>query len=184
MEKLAERISASQGQIWQLMEAPEMSDPHVASRVSVAMSATQPLLPSSLRGSFEGLMGQLGLNLTDASEPPQTRREGYITRFTNAITDVFRKKGVDFEPNWIKQVAQHWDHKYEFEKRLAQPVSVHVWADLYCQGSSPSLRVFTAMKMESLEVDLNLGRLAGANIWDSFKEDEVLHPWNLLNQMW
>ena len=183
VEKLARRVSSSQGRIRQLMEAPEMSDPNVASRVSVAMSATQPLLPTTLGSSFEGLMGQLGLNLTDTSEPPLTQREGYIERFAEAISGLFRDKGVDFEPNWIEQVVRHWDHKDEFEKRLAQPASVRLGGPLLPEFL-PFLKHLHRQEMEDLEGDLDLGALEGVEVWESFKEEEVPHPQNLLNQMW
>ena len=82
--------------------------------MSAAISATQPYLSTTLGGSFEGLMGQLGLNLMNASDPPLSQREGYITRFAEAILGLFKDKGVAMDADWVDQVVRNWNHKDEF----------------------------------------------------------------------
>ena len=183
MEKLAERVSLSQGRIWQLMESPEMSDPEVACRVSAAISATQPYLSTTLGGSFEGLMGQLGLNLTDASDPPLSQREGYITQFAEAISGLFKDKGVALDVDWVNQVVRNWNHKDEFRKRLASKTPAGIGSPLLPE-LLPFLEHLHKQEMENLEQDLDFGEPEGAEIWELFKEDEVPHPRNLLEQMW
>ena len=183
IEKLAERVSLSQGRVWKLMESPEMSDPEVAGRVSTAISATQPYLSITLGGSFEGLLGQLGLNLADGSSPPLSQREGYIRRFGETISKLFRDKGVDFDDDWIDQVVRNWHHRDEFEKRYASKAPAGVGGPLL-PGLLQYLDQLHEREMENLEQDLDFGEPEGAEIWESFKEDEVPHPRNLLEQMW
>ena len=183
MEKLAERVSLSQGRVWQLMESPEMSNPEVVGWVSTAISATQPYLSVTFRGSFEGLLGQLGLSLADGSPPPLSQREGYITRFAEAISKLFRDRGVAFDDDWVDQVIRHWHHRDEFKERYASKAPAGVGGAFL-----PELLQFLdhlhRQEMENLEQDLDFGEPVGAEIWESFKEDEIPHPRNLLEQMW
>ena len=180
--KLAERVRLSQGRIWELMESPEMSDPEVAGRVSTAISATQPYLSITLGGSFEGLLGQLGLNLADDSPPPLSQREGYIRRFGEALTKLFKDKGMDYDEDWIDQVVRNWHHRDEFKKRYASKAPAGAEGPFL-----PELLQFLdrlhEREMENLEQDLEFGEPKGAEVWESFKEEEVPHPRNLLEQM-
>ena len=131
-------------------------------------------------------MGQLSLNLTDASEPPLTQREGYIKRFAEAISGLFRDKGVDFEPDWIEQVVRHWDHKDEFHKEVGPTKSPAGVGGSGCyQNSSPFLNSLHSQEMENLEADLDFG-----DIWRELGYGSLLQrgqkshiPRRLLNKM-
>ena len=77
--------------------------------------------------------------------------------------------------DWVDQVVRTWNHKDEFQKRLASKTPAGLGGPLLPE-LFPFLEHLHKQEMENLDQDLDLGEMEGAEVWESFKEDEVPHP--------
>ena len=125
--ELSRRLSEHKSRIWTLVQAPELSQGEVGSRVMVGLSASRSLAPDYYCGILEGIVGRLGLSAPGATDTPSVR-EGVQLRVLSALKDsILSTEGreVSLPQGQVVDLAAglHLDYNREFKSRRVGEVA-------------------------------------------------------------
>ena len=126
--ELSRRLSEYKSRIWTLVQAPELSQGEVGSRVMVRLSASRSLAPDYYCGILEGIVGSLGLSAPGATNTPSSVREGIQLHVLSALKDsILSTEGrkVSLPQGQVVDLAAglHLDYSREFESRRVGEVA-------------------------------------------------------------
>ena len=126
--ELSRRLSEHKSRIWTLVQAPELSQGEVGSRVMVGLSASRSLAPDFYCGILEGIVGSLGLSAPGATNTPSSVREGVQLHVLSALKDSLlstegRTVGLPQGQGVDLVAGLHLDYSREFQSRRVGEVA-------------------------------------------------------------
>ena len=119
IEEAARLMDRHNNRVWELVRNPDLDLSDVYSRVLVGLLARQPIEADLFPGILEGLAGNLGLSPARRVNPPHSRQEGVMRRWTTAL------RQAAYDPSDTGQgstssttpLGLHLDYSMEFRSR-------------------------------------------------------------------
>ena len=82
---LSKQISTFEDHIWDLALSKELAEDEVALCVTLALTATRPVIGNYFNGVLEGLVGSLGIKIHEDEDPPPSTQEGLERRLAKEL---------------------------------------------------------------------------------------------------
>ena len=94
MDTLAKRVAEQHEKIKQVIQNAPLDDPRIAHRVSIGLSAEQPLEVILFPGMLEGLLGHLKICSSDSEEVPHSMRAGAAKAWGEIVHEAAARSGI------------------------------------------------------------------------------------------
>ena len=94
VDTLAKRVTAQHEKIRQVIQNAPLDDPRVAHRVSIGLSAEQPLEVTLFPGMLEGLLGHLKIRSSDSEEAPHSMQAGAAKAWGEVVHEAAARSGI------------------------------------------------------------------------------------------
>ena len=82
---LSKQISTFEDHVWDLALSKELAEEEVALHVTLALTATRPVIGNYFNGVLEGLVGSLGIKIHEDEDPPPSTQEGLERCLANEL---------------------------------------------------------------------------------------------------
>ena len=94
VDTLAKRVTEQLEKIRQVIQNAPLDDPRVAHRVSIGLSAEQPLEVTLFPGMLEGLLGHLKIHSSDSEEMPHSMQAGATKVWGEVVHEAVARSGI------------------------------------------------------------------------------------------
>ena len=94
MDTLAKRVTEQHEKIKQVIQNAPLDNPRIAHRVSIGLSAEQPLEVTLFPGMLEGLLGHLKIHSSDSEETPHSMQAGAAKAWREVVHEAAARSGI------------------------------------------------------------------------------------------
>ena len=148
VDTLAKRVTEQHEKIRQVIQNALLDDPRVAHRVSIGLSAEQPLEVTLFPGMLEGLLGHLKIHSSDSEETPHSMQAGAAKAWGEVVHEAAARSGIAqaFDGTLVEStlpLGLHVDYGSDFGHRRPAQVA-EVFSDP--QFLSESVRILFSLE--------------------------------------
>ena len=148
VDTLAKRVTEQHEKIRQVIQNAPLDDPRIAHRVSIGLSAEQPLEVTLFPGMLEGLLGHLKIRSSDSEETPHSMQARAAKAWGEVVHEAAARSGIAqaFDGTPVEStlpLGLHVDYGSDFGRRRPAQVA-EVFSDP--QFLSESVRILFSLE--------------------------------------
>ena len=148
VDTLAKRVTEQHEKIEQVLQNALLDDPRIAHRVSIGLSAEQPLEVTLFPRMLEGLLGHLKIHSSDSEETPHSMQAGAAKAWGEVVHEAAARSGIGqaFDGTPVESTLPpglHVDYGSDFGHRCPAQVA-EVFSDP--QFLSESVRILFSLE--------------------------------------